>query len=290
VPNLGYWHPVAVHFAIALLVVGAVARIVSLVPLPERLRFTGPMATLLLLLGTAAAAVSVHTGHDAHGPVERVPGARAAVVEHEEWGEKTRNIFLVVAALEIAALVLRRRKAARFVLAASGLVGLAGLHALYEAGEHGGELVYSYAGGVGIRTGDTSDTRRLLAAALYHNAQLEREAGRGESAYAFFARLAERASGPVSELLRVESLLRDRKDPAAALAALAAWTPPDEERYVVRHGMLAAEALQAAGMPDSARARLTALRERYPENVRVREAAARAETLSVGRPAVQPGR
>src|SRR2546422_4555637 len=35
----------------------------------------------------------------------RVPGARAAVMEHEEWGERTRNIFLVVAALEIAALI-----------------------------------------------------------------------------------------------------------------------------------------------------------------------------------------
>src|SRR3989304_957149 len=37
------------------------------------------------------------------------------------------------------------------LLVASGVVGLAGGVALFEAAEHGGDIVYSYAGGVGIR-------------------------------------------------------------------------------------------------------------------------------------------
>ncbi len=119
--SLAPLHPQIVHFVIALLFAGLVFRWISLT---GRAAFTGPAAAALLLVGAAGAVLAVKSGTDAHGPVERVPGARAAVVEHEEWGERTRNIFLV----------------------ASALVGLAGAFALYEAGEHGGELVYAYAG------------------------------------------------------------------------------------------------------------------------------------------------
>src|SRR3970282_1124290 len=99
------------------------------------------------------------SGTDAHGPVERVPGVRQAVIEHEEWGERARNIFLAVAALEIAALVLVRRSAriAKGLTVASALVGLAGGAAIYEAGGGGGELEYRYAGGGGITWRDTSE-------------------------------------------------------------------------------------------------------------------------------------
>ncbi len=62
----------------------------------------------LLLLGTGAAVIAVQSGGDAHGPVERVPGARDMVEEHEEWGERTRNVFFLVVALELLALILRK--------------------------------------------------------------------------------------------------------------------------------------------------------------------------------------
>ena len=76
-PNLGAFHPQIVHFVIGLLLVGVAMRIVSLT---GRLKFTSPMATTLLLIGTVAAWAAVKSGTDAHGPVERIPGARAAVV------------------------------------------------------------------------------------------------------------------------------------------------------------------------------------------------------------------
>src|SRR2546422_9497689 len=60
----------------------------------------------------------------------RVPGARAAVMEHEEWGERTRNIFLVVAALEIAALIPAVQRWRKGVRIASAVVGLAGAFSL----------------------------------------------------------------------------------------------------------------------------------------------------------------
>jgi len=105
-PNIGAYHPVIVHFAVALLVLGVLFRWVSL---SGRAPFTGPAAATCLLLGAAAAFLAVHSGTDAHGPVERIPGVRQAVMDHEDAGHWARNVFLVVALLEIGALFAKRR-------------------------------------------------------------------------------------------------------------------------------------------------------------------------------------
>src|SRR2546423_6639270 len=107
-PNLAAYHPIIVHFAIALLIVGVIFRLISLT---GRARFTGPAAATLLLAGTVAAYLAVRSGTDAHGPVERIPGVREAVQEHEEAGEWARDVFLVVAALELVSLAMRKRNA-----------------------------------------------------------------------------------------------------------------------------------------------------------------------------------
>lgn len=189
-PDIGVFHPQIVHFVVALLIVGVVFRLISLT---GKAPFTGAAALTLILIGTGASVLAVESGDDAHGPAERVPGARDAVVEHEEWGERTRNLFLAVAMLELLALGLsgRRRSA---VLVASGVVGLGGMFVLYETAEHGGELVYEYAGGVGVRSGDPNDLSKLLLAGLYHNAVLDRSEGRSADA----ARLIEEMSRPFS--------------------------------------------------------------------------------------------
>src|SRR5213594_4735710 len=217
--SLAALHPAIVHFAIALLFAGVLFRWVSLT---GRAAFTAPAAAVLLLVGSLGAVLAVKSGTDAHGPVERVPGARAAVMEHEEWGERTRNIFLVVAALEIAALIPAVQRWRKGVHVASAVVGLAGAFSLYEAGEHGGELVYAYAGGVGIRSGNPDDVDRLLVAGLYHQAMLDRKAGRTAEAAELISQLAQRHPEDTSaRLLVIESLIVDKKNGKAALAALA---------------------------------------------------------------------
>src|SRR5687767_2409187 len=100
-PNLAANHPQVVHFVIALLLVGVLFRVISLT---GRLAFTKHAATVLLILGTIAGGVAVKSGVDAHGPAERIPGARDLVVEHEELGIKTRNVFYVVGGIELVAL------------------------------------------------------------------------------------------------------------------------------------------------------------------------------------------
>jgi uncharacterized membrane protein len=267
---MAYYHPQFVHFAIALLAVGVVLRLISLAGRPA---FVAPAALTLLAAGTIAATLAVQSGVAAHGPVESVPGARAAVVDHEAWGIRTRNVFWAVIALEMIALALWRSPRRRMAYAASAVVGVVGLFCLYEAGEHGGELVYGYAGGVGIRSGDPADVDRLLLAGLYHEALSERKAGRGAEAAKLLELAAERHPGDAEvQLAAAESLLLDRKDPRTALEKLRAIQPPQANRSLrIRHGMLTADALEAAGQREGAAAIVQALVTEYPDVPRLKQ-------------------
>ena len=274
-PDIGIYHPQIVHFVVAFLMLGVLARVISLLPSGERLRFVGPMATALLVLGTLAAVAAVQSGKNAHGPVERVPGAREAVVEHEEWGERTRNAFLVIAVLELGALALfTRRRLAKALLVLSAVAGLGGMYVLFEASQQGGELVYDYAGGVGIRSGEGPALRRLLIAGLYHNARAARDSGRADEAARLIDELVrQRPEDPNVRFLGIESLIKDRKDARGALVAMAAIDVPAEDwRLHLRRATLAAEAYQAVGAPDSGRAMFDDVQSRFPDNPRVKAA------------------
>jgi uncharacterized membrane protein len=273
-PNLAVYHPAIVHFAVAFLVIGVIFRWISLTA-RGRAAFTGPAAATLLLAGTLAAYLSVKSGTDAHGPVERVPGAREAVIEHEDAGVWARNIFIIVAALELAAIAIRRRnlRGMQVALWGSAVVGVFGLGAIYKAGNRGGDLVYRYAGGVGIRYGDTADVNRLYLAALYQSAQQARTLHDSARAAEMFGELARRfPNDTTARFLAIESLVRDRKDGQAALAELSRISVPAEnQRLRVRYGFLKADAYLAAGRPDSARATLEQLARDFPDQQRIKD-------------------
>lgn len=268
-PDIGSFHPQVVHFVVALLIVGVAARVVSLIPLGPRWSFSSGMAATLILLGTAASVVAVQSGLDAHEKVESIPGVRQAVNVHQDYGEDTRDIFLVVSVLEIALLAIATRKPGltKGLRGLSALVGVIGCVYLYEAGDHGGDLVYSYAGGVGVRSGDTADVRRLLVAGLYDKAQLARRSGQPGAAAQLTDQLQTLMPADTSaRLLRIMSMIRDRKDARGALAALDSLTvAPDNRRLRFQKAMLQAEALDSAGMRDSARVVLTALKKDMPQ-------------------------
>src|SRR5687767_13514183 len=179
-PSLAPTHPIVVHFAIALLVAGAVFRWLSLT---GRIKFASPAATSLLLVGTVAAFLAVKSGTAAHGPVERIPGVVDAVIQHERWGERTQYVFFAVAFAEVVLLLLARRGRERPAVIASAVLCLPAVFCLYEAAEHGGELVYEYAGGPGLRRGNPEDVGRMLVAGVHNQVQVDRKAGRsGEAA------------------------------------------------------------------------------------------------------------
>ncbi len=265
-PNIGGYHPIIVHFAVSLLILGVIFRWVSLT---GRAPFSGPAAATLLLLGAVAALLAVHSGLDAHGPVERIPGARQAVGDHEDAGVWARNVFLIVALLEIVALVAHRRwvNVARVALWGSAVVGVFGFAALVKTADRGGDLVYSYAGGVGTRSGDAADVTRLYLAGLYQAAQQARAQHDSTRAAVLFAQLErEFPTDTTVRLLAIESLVRDKGEAGAALAALSRFpVSPDDRRLQLRVGFLKADAYVAAGRPDSARAVLERLGSAFPD-------------------------
>jgi uncharacterized membrane protein len=263
-PDIGQFHPQIVHFVIALGGLGIVLRWVALT---GKLSFTGPAATTLLLIAAVAAVLAVQSGQDAHEAVERIPGVGMAVRPHEEWGERLRLILLVIGGLELVGLLLKPLPTfRRIAFVASGLVGLVGIFGIYRTGELGGQLVYSYAGGPGLRTGDTTDIERLYIAGVYEQAMVDRARHQSAEAAGLIDQLA--AAQPhdtAIALLRVESLLRDRQDPKGALAALdSLHLPTDNPRLALRTGMLKADALEAAGEKDSAIAVMRELVKKYP--------------------------
>ena len=273
-PNIAPFHPQLVHFVIALGCVGIVLRIISLA---GRGAWLNPAAATLIILSAGASIFAAQSGLDAHGPAERVPGAREAVQEHEHWGNRTRNILIVLAGIEALVLIWSRSRAGRVLKLVSAGTGLVAGFFIYEAGEHGGELVYSYAGGVGLRSGEPEDLSNLLVAALYHNARLVRDSGRAEDAARLTDELARlRPDDPMVKFLVIESKLRDRKDPQGALADLRLLqVAPDDPRMAPRHGMLTAQAYGDAGHADSAKMVLTALAARFPNNRGVKDALAK---------------
>ena len=265
-PNIAYYHPAIVHFAIALGIVGVVFRWASLT---GRAPFAGPTAATLLILAAIAAFLAVHSGTQAHGPVERIPGARQAVQEHEEAGEWARNVFLVIGFLEIVALSSRRKSinVARVSLWGSAVIGIAGIAAMIRAGDLGGKLVYNYAGGIGIRSGDTTDVTHLYLAGLYQAAQQARTQQDSARAAALFSDMARQFPNDTNvRLLVAESQLRDKHDPRGALATLGHLSVAPGNRFLAsRVAFLKADAYVAVGKPDSARAILQALATGYPE-------------------------
>jgi uncharacterized membrane protein len=270
-PNLASLHPQVVHFVVVLCLVGVALRWVSLT---GKVPFAGPAATTLLLLGAMAAWLAVSSGTAAHQPVESIPGVGAAVRAHEDWGHRARTVLLVVAAIELAGLLLVRLPTfRRWVHIVSAVVGLFGAAAVWEAGQKGGELVYSYAGGPGLRTGDTADIARLFTAGLYEQALVDRARHQPVAAAELIEVLARRSPGDTAiELLRIESLLKDRQDAVGTLAALnSLHLSADDPRLQVRAGLLTVDAYVAAGQPDSARAVLRRLIAAFPMSQRLKD-------------------
>lgn len=293
-PEIGPLHPQVVHFVVASLILGLPIYWLGFLKRP---RFLHPMASVLLIVGTVASIVAVRSGTDAHGAAERIPGARSAVEEHEELGILTRNIFEGILLIELIGLAVAWKAggagssvlsvetgeahaagastmrfastALRLVVAVAWTVGA---FQLYEAAEHGGELVYNYAGGVGVRSGNPEDMGRVLLAGLYGEAQVDRSAGRNADAARLIDEMVHRYPDNMDvQLLGVESLVGDTKDGRAALDRLASLQLPDDPRTELRRQTIKFDAYMLLAMPDSARAALDAVPERYKESRTVTE-------------------
>ncbi len=265
-PSIASFHPQIVHFIVVLGFIGVGLRILSLVVKIEWIR---PAATVALLAAALSGVLAARSGDEAHGPAERIPGAREAVQKHEAAGERARNLFLVVAGFEILALALaKREKVRRLALIGSAVTGVVAAFFLFEAAEHGGEVVYNYAGGVGTRSGHPDHVKNLLVAGLFNGARAEREAGDTADAARLTEELARQMPDDFGvQLLAARSQLVDRHDPAAAMASVdQLQVPTDNARMALQAGLLRSDIYLAMGQPDSARGVLQQLTQQFPDN------------------------
>lgn len=138
-------HPMAVHFPIALLIVGFGVQLRSL--MKGAPAWTASAASWLLWLGAAGAWAALGLGLLAENTAPHVPGAWEVLAEHEELAWWTCGLATASA---VFAFWLRRRAEAaprwgRVVLSALWLAAVALAAA---TAKHGGELVYDHGMGV----------------------------------------------------------------------------------------------------------------------------------------------
>jgi uncharacterized membrane protein len=257
-------HPYIVHAVIGFALVGIMFRLLSVTPW---FRWSGHAAAITLIIAALVSIAAVKSGTQAHGPVEQIPGVRSAVQAHEEWGENLRDLLLVIGAVEaIWLLFASRRSIIRIV---SALLCVGAIYAVYETGKAGGELVYDYAGGPGLRSGDPAAVGRLLVAGLYEQAMQDRREGKSAEAASLLEELARRRpDDPDIRMIAIESMLRDRHDPAAALAALDAMPAASNPRTQRTMLLTRVNALIALGMRDSARVIVEELVREAPQSAR----------------------
>jgi tetratricopeptide (TPR) repeat protein len=254
-PDLGFYHPIVIHFAIGLLAGGVLLRGLSLV---RRGAFAGPAAATLILLAAAAIVVAAQSGEDAH-------------------------VALLVAGLELLTLAFRGRPLVRATSLAATAAGVLAFACIIETGKLGGELVYGHAGGVGIRSGDPADVAGLLLAGLFRQAEVDEKAGRPRDAASLLEIAAQRfPNDPAVQVRAAEALLEDRKDPEGALEILERLgSIEDDPRLRFRRGWLTADALDGLGRQPEARAALQRLQTEFPDNLRLRSRLARADANAI---------
>jgi uncharacterized membrane protein len=138
------WHPMAVHFPLALTVTGALALSAARLAAPERHGATlAVVGTWNLCLGAAGALLALGTGLAAVASLELAPPARAAVGLHVRWAIFTSAALVLLAVWRGAGADPRSRPSRAFLIILWAVTA-----ALLVTGYRGGQNVYRF--GVGV--------------------------------------------------------------------------------------------------------------------------------------------
>ena len=142
-------HPAIVHFPIALILIGALLAVAAMLIRRWQLPW---LATVFLVMGALGAYGAARTGGQQAEMVGEISEPAERILDqHQEWGERTRNIAIAAAILAlISASLARFPKTARGLGVAAAMVAGAAAYSVAETGHYGGLLVYKH--GVGINT------------------------------------------------------------------------------------------------------------------------------------------
>ena len=150
-------HPALVHFPIVLILLGTVVAVAAVMIRRWHLPW---LAAVLLGMGALGAVAATWSGEeDAEGDKGRSAQAGQVLEEHEEWGERARNLALLAAAAAVTAAMLRRfPKASTGVAVLTALAAVGASFCVAEAGHYGGKLVYEHGIGVNLDSAKTGGT------------------------------------------------------------------------------------------------------------------------------------
>lgn len=141
VPN---WHPVFVHFPLALLSVSVVFFLLAAIAKQHRLHDQWlAVAHWNLWLGAAFAVVTAITGWFAYNSVAHDTASHIAMTDHRNWAIAALAIFLALA-LWSGWIFYRRRPVGTLFL----ILAVVGFGVLLSTGWRGGELVFRHGLGV----------------------------------------------------------------------------------------------------------------------------------------------
>ena len=128
-------HPLIVHFAIVLLIVGALLALVNIYFVKRELAWT---AFALVLVGFAAAYLA---GRNFHPHTDGLTDhAKLVLEQHDLWADWTINLGFVGLLLQAINLFIFRSK--RWAMAIVALVLLSAAYAVAKAGHYGAQLVH----------------------------------------------------------------------------------------------------------------------------------------------------
>ncbi len=141
IPN---WHPLLVHFTVALWSVAVglfvVGRLFHGTDLGENSKI---VALYSLWLGAFFSVFTGLAGWDAYNTVAHDDASHAAMTEHRNWALATLAVFFVLSLWAAVSRSVRRQPSAPFLV-----VALLGLALLMTTGYKGAEVVYRYGLGV----------------------------------------------------------------------------------------------------------------------------------------------